>query len=63
MEVWFPTVERQALHRADAASVAELNARIRAFVTGWNHRCHPFVGNEASTEILKNAKRPNTGQQ
>ena len=60
MEVWFGIIERQALHRADVASVAELNAKIRAFVTGWNDRCHPFVWTKTSTEILKKANRPTT---
>ena len=55
VEVWFRIIERQALHRADVASVAELNKRIRAFVTGWNDRCHPFVWTKTSTEILNKA--------
>ncbi|MFI7583278.1 hypothetical protein ACH9DO_05730 [Kocuria sp. M1N1S27] len=29
VEVWFGIIERQALHRADVASVPELNMRIR----------------------------------
>ena len=62
VEVWFGTVERQALHRADVASVPELNKRIRAFVTGWNDRCHPFVWTKTSAEILKKANRPSTSK-
>ena len=58
MEVWFGIIEHQALHRADVASVAELTKKIRAFVTGWNDRCHPFVWTKSSTEILKKANRP-----
>lgn len=58
--VWFGIVDRQALHRADVASVAELNAKIRAFVTAWNGRCHPFVWTKTNTEILKKANRPTT---
>jgi transposase len=60
VEVWFSLIERQALHRADVASVAKLNAKIRAFVTGWNNRCYPFVWTKTSAEILKKANRPNT---
>jgi len=52
-EAWFGLIERQALHRADVVSVPELNKRIRAFVTGWNDRCHPCVWTRTSTEILK----------
>jgi transposase len=62
VEVWFGIIERQALHRADVASVQELNARIRAFVTSWNDRCHPFVWTKTSTEILKKANRPTTSK-
>jgi len=60
VEVWFGIIERQALHRAEAASVQELNAKIRAFVTGWNDRCHPFVWTKTSTEILNKANRSTT---
>ena len=60
--MWFGIIERQALHRADVASVPELNQRIRAFVTGWNDRCHPFVWTKTSTEILKKANRPITSK-
>jgi transposase len=62
VEVWFGIIERQALHRANVASVPELNARMRAFVTGWNDRCHPFVWTKTSTEILKKANRPTTSK-
>jgi transposase len=64
VEVWFSIIERQALHRADVSSAAELNKRIRAFITGWNDRCHPFVWTKSSTEILNKANRqmtPKTG--
>lgn len=60
VEVWFGIIERQALHRADVASVPELNKRIRAFITGWNDRCHPFVWTKTSTEILSKANRSTT---
>ncbi|MCM3689639.1 IS630 family transposase, partial [Kocuria rosea] len=46
------------------ASVPELNAKIRAFVTGWNDRCHPFVWTKTPDEVLKKANRQiasNTG--
>ncbi|MFI7494385.1 IS630 family transposase [Kocuria sp. M4R2S49] len=62
VEVWFGIIERQALHRADVASVPELNKKIRAFVTGLNDRCHPFVWTKTSTEILKKANRPTTSK-
>ncbi|MEV7652433.1 IS630 family transposase [Kocuria marina] len=62
VEVWFGIIERQALHRADVTSVPELDKRIRAFVTGWNDRCHPFVWTKTSTEVLKKANRPTTSK-
>jgi len=39
--VQFEIIDRQALRRDVSRSVRELNARIRAFVDGWNDRCHP----------------------
>lgn len=62
IEVWLAIVERQALHRVDVKSVAEFHKKIRAFVTGWNDRCHPFVWTGTSTEILKKANRPITSK-
>ncbi|MFF0944859.1 IS630 family transposase [Kocuria sp. CPCC 205300] len=62
VEVWFGIIECQALHRADVTSVPELNKKIRAFVTGWNNRCHPFVWTKTRTEILKKANRPTTSK-
>ena len=59
VEVWFGIIKRQALHRADVASVAALK-KIRPFVTGWNDRCHPFVWTKTSAEILKKANRSTT---
>ena len=43
VEVWFGIIERQAIHRGTFTSVKDLNAKIRAFIDGWNDRCHPFV--------------------
>lgn len=62
VEGWFGIIERQALHRADVASVKELNAKIRAFITAWNDPCHPFVWTETSDEILRKANRPITSK-
>jgi transposase len=41
-------------------SVKDLNAKIRAFVDGWNDRCHPFVWTKTADEILKKANRQTT---
>jgi hypothetical protein len=62
VKVWFSIVGRQARQRTDVASVLELNAKIRAFVTGWNDRCHPFVWTKTSTEILEKANRSTTSK-
>ncbi len=48
-------IERQAIHRGTFRSVRELNAKIRAFIDGWNDRCHPFVWTKTAEEILKRA--------
>ena len=60
VEVWFSLIERQAIHRGTFGSVKDLNAKIRAFITGWNDRCHPFVWTKTADQILKRANRKKT---
>ena len=60
VEVWFGIIERQAIHRGTFGSVKDLNAKIRAFVDGWNDRCYPFVWTKTADEILKKANRQPT---
>ena len=60
VEVWFGIIERQAIHRGTFRSVRELNAKIRAFIDGWNDRKHPFVWTKTADDILKKANRKNT---
>ncbi len=60
VEVWFAIIERQAIHRGSFGSVKDLNAKIRAFIDGWNDRCHPFVWTKTADEILKKANRQAT---
>ena len=43
VEVWFGIIERQAIRRDTFRSVRELMIKIRTFITGWNHRRHPFI--------------------
>jgi hypothetical protein len=62
VEVWFGIIERQAIHRGTFGSVKELNAKIRAFIDGWNHRCHPFVWTKPADQILAKANRKNTSE-
>ena len=56
VEVWFGIIERQAIHRGTFGSVKDLNAKIRAFVNGWNDRCHPFVWTKTADDILKRSQ-------
>jgi len=60
VEVWFGNIERQAIHRGTFTSVRDLNAKIRAFVNGWNDRAHPFIWTKTADEILKKANRQTT---
>jgi len=60
VEVWFGIIEKQAIHRGTFGSVRDLNAKIRAFIDGWNDRCHPFVWTKTAEEILKKANRKQT---
>jgi transposase len=57
VEVWFGIIERQAIHRGSFASVTDLTRRIRAFVDGWNDRCHPFVWTKTAEQILARVDR------
>ena len=60
VEVWFGIIERQAIHRGSFGSVKDLNAKIRAFIDGWNDRCHPFVWTKTAEQVLKKANRQPT---
>ena len=60
VEVWFSLIERQAIHRGTFGSVKDLNAKIRAFMDGWNDRCHPFVWTKTADQILTKANRQKT---
>jgi transposase len=60
VEVWFGIIERQAIHRGTFRSVTDLNKAIRAFITGWNDRAHPFVWTKTADQILAKADRKKT---
>ena len=60
VEVWFSLIERQAIHRGVFGSVKDLNAKIRAYIDGWNNRCHPFVWTKPADDILTHATRQRT---
>lgn len=57
IEVWFAIIERQAIRRGTFRSVRDLNAKIRAFITGWNDRCHPFVWTKHPNRASRKANR------
>ncbi|MBB4136253.1 IS630 family transposase [Gordonia humi] len=56
VEVWFGIIDRQAIRRGVFTSVKDLNAKIRAFINGWNDRKHPFVWTKTAEDILKKAQ-------
>ena len=60
IEVWFGIIERQAIRRGTFNSVRDLNTKIRAFIDGWNDRCHPFVWTKTADQILRKANRQTT---
>jgi len=62
VEVWFGIIERQAIRRGVFPSVRDLTVKIRAFITGWNTRSHPFIWTKTADEILTkiNRKRSRT---
>ena len=57
VEVWFSIIERQAIHRGSFPSVRDLMIKIRAFITGWNDRCHPFIWTKPADQVLGKIKR------
>jgi transposase len=57
VEVWFSIIEKQAIHRGSFPSVRDLMIKIRAFINGWNNRCHPFIRTKPADQILDKVKR------
>jgi hypothetical protein len=57
VEVWFSTIERQAIHRGSFPSVRHLMIKIGEFLNGWNSRCHPFIWTKPADDILDKIKR------
>jgi transposase len=57
VEVWFGIIERQAIHRGAFPSVRDLMIKIRAFINGWNDRCHPFIWTKPADKVLEKIKR------
>ena len=57
VEVWFGIIERQAIRRGTFTSARDLMAKIRAFITGWNRRKHPFMWTKTPDEILTKINR------
>lgn len=57
VEVFFGIITRQAIRRGSFDNVKELIAAIRAFIDGWNDRCHPFTWTKTADEILPHATR------
>jgi transposase-like protein len=60
VEVFFGIITRQAIRRGSFDSVKELVEAIRAFIDGWNDRCHPFTWTKTADEILPHATRKRT---
>ena len=57
VEIFFGIITRQAIRRGSFTSVKDLIATIRAFIDGWNDRCHPFAWTMDADTILTKAKR------
>jgi hypothetical protein len=50
-------LQKQAIHRGSFPSVRDLMIKIRAFINGWNDRCHPFVWTKTADQVLDKVKR------
>src|SRR3954462_5347962 len=51
VEVWFRIIKKQAIHLGSFHSVSDLMIKIRQFITGCNHRCHPFIWTKPADQI------------
>ncbi|WP_246142860.1 hypothetical protein [Nocardioides rubriscoriae] len=60
VEVFFSTVERQAVRRGVFKSGKDRNTKLRAFIDSWNERSHPFVWTKTAEKDLEKANRPTT---
>lgn len=41
VEIWFGTIERQAVQRGTFGSIRDLTTAIRTYINGWNNREPP----------------------
>jgi transposase len=55
VEVFFSIITRQAIRRGSHRSVDDLTTAIRAYIDGWNTRCHPFVATLPADELVARA--------
>ena len=55
MEVFFSIITRKAIRRGSFASVKELVAAIRAFITSYNTDCQPFTWTKPADVIISKA--------
>ena len=52
VEIFVSVIDRAAIRRRVFTSVKDLNTKIRAFINGWNQRCHPLTWTKTPDEIL-----------
>jgi transposase len=57
VEVFFSIITRQAIRRGSFDNVKELTTAIRAFIAGWNDRCHPFIWTKTADKILPHTRK------
>ena len=55
VEIVFSIITRQAVRRGSFASVRDLIDATRAFIDGWNERCHPFAWTKTADQIPPHA--------
>jgi hypothetical protein len=60
VEVWFSLIKRAGHPPRTFGLVKDLNAKIRAYIDGWNDDCHSCVWTKTADQILKKANRKKT---
>ena len=58
VEAFFSIITRQALHRGNFPTVADLIAAIERFIDAWNDRCAPFTWTKNPDAVIAKATDP-----
>jgi hypothetical protein len=58
IEQWFSILQRKRLRAANFADLADLEARVLAFIAEWNEQAHPFAWKRSSFDKVLSKCHP-----